>query len=321
MKTGFVVIGRNEGKRLQACLASLPVDAACVYVDSGSTDGSVMHSREAGATVVELDMAVPFTAARARNEGWRKLLEQFPDIRYVHFLDGDCELCNGWLAIAESYLIENSEYAVACGRRKEKYPQASIYNTLCDIEWNTPVGDAKACGGDALFRLDALQEVSGYNPSLIAGEEPELCIRLRACGYKVRRIDHDMTSHDAALTHFSQWWKRSVRCGYAYALGASLHGGEPERHCVAETRRAIVWGMALPLLMIALGLVVSPWLFAGFLIYPAQWLRLTRKSPVKQVALYWASFSLLSKFSEAWGVLKYYFNHLFKKQAVLIEYK
>ena len=39
---GAVVIGRNEGARLERCLDSLQGTVACiVYADSGSEDGSV----------------------------------------------------------------------------------------------------------------------------------------------------------------------------------------------------------------------------------------------------------------------------------------
>jgi hypothetical protein len=43
---GVVVIGRNEGQRLITCLGSVSTAAKVVYVDSGSTDGSVQAARE-----------------------------------------------------------------------------------------------------------------------------------------------------------------------------------------------------------------------------------------------------------------------------------
>ena len=69
---GAVVMGRNDGERLKLCIDSLSVAARIVYVDSGSTDGSVDWARAHGADVVELDSAVAFTAARARNSGFRR---------------------------------------------------------------------------------------------------------------------------------------------------------------------------------------------------------------------------------------------------------
>ncbi|BBH45959.1 hypothetical protein KU43P_24360 [Pseudomonas sp. KU43P] len=225
---GVVVIGRNEGMRLERCLASLAKGAdQVVYVDSGSTDGSVQRARSHGVEVLALDMSIPFTAARARNEGFACLLQLCPNLRHVQFVDGDCEVVAGWLASAQAFLDGHPEVAVVCGRRRERFPERSIYNHLCDLEWDTPVGEAKACGGDALMRVEAFRDVSGYRPGLIAGEEPELCVRLRARGWKIWRLDAEMTLHDAAMTRFSQWWRRCIRGGYAFAEGAYLHGYPP----------------------------------------------------------------------------------------------
>ena len=268
---GCVIIGRNEGDRLRACLTSLVgKTAAMVYVDSGSTDGSVALARGLGVTVVELDMTIPFTAARGRNEGFHALQGGLPSLRYIQFVDGDCEVLPGWLDAAREFLESHPEAAVTCGRRRERYPEQSIYNRLCDMEWDTPLGEAKACGGDAIIRAAALVAVGGYRNDLIAGEEPELCVRLRRAGWKVWRIDHDMTLHDAGMTRFGQWWKRSLRSGHAFAEGAYLHGASSERHWVRESRRAWVWGGVIPLLIL-LGVPMLGWgaLALSFL-YPLQ---------------------------------------------------
>lgn len=315
---GAVAIGRNEGDRLVACLAALRgrVDPI-VYVDSGSTDDSVAAARAAGAHVVALDTSIPFTAARARNAGLAALRAQAPEAAYVQFLDGDCVLQSGWIEAARTFLQEHPQVAVACGRRREKFPDHSLYNRLIDAEWDTPVGDAKACGGDALMRIDALQEVGGYRDSLIAGEEPELCVRLRARGWTIQRLDAEMTLHDADLTRFGQWWRRAQRGGHAYAEGAALHGGPPERHKVRETRSALFWGAGLPILALLGALLVSPWALALLLAYPAQMLRLRGKgAPWAQ-----AVFVVLAKLPEAQGALQYWVKRLRGAESTLIEYK
>ena len=219
-RVGAVVIGRNEGESLGRCLGSLAGLSPVVYVDSGSTDGSVVLAREQGAVVVELDLALPFTAARARNAGLSRLRELEPGLAYVQFIDGDCELVNGWLEAALAKLRSDPGLAVVCGRRRERRPEASRYNRLCDIEWNTPIGEANACGGDALMRAEALQAVGGFAAGLIAGEEPDLCYRLRRRGHRIWRIDADMTLHDANITSLGQWWRRTLRSGHAYAAGS-----------------------------------------------------------------------------------------------------
>ena len=218
-KVAAVVIGRNEGERLKRCLASLQGLAQLVYVDSGSTDGSLQAARDAGAEVVELDMTAPFTAARARNAGAALI-----DAPFIQFVDGDCEVQPGWINAALTWLADRPEAAVACGRRRERAPEASVYNALADDEWNTPIGEATACGGDALIRTEAFLAAGGYRDDLIAGEEPELCLRLRRLGWSVWRLDEEMTLHDAAMTRFSQWWIRTRRAGHAFAEGAWLHG-------------------------------------------------------------------------------------------------
>ncbi len=310
MTIAAVVIGRNEGARLLACLAALEGQVAqVVYVDSGSTDGSFAVAERAGAQVIALDMSQPFTAARARNAGVAALGR---DVELVQFLDGDCALREGWIDTARAFLDRHPEVAVVCGRRRERAPEASVYNALIDREWDTPPGEALACGGDALMRIAAVRAVGGYRETLIAGEEPELCLRLRRKGWKIWRLDAEMTWHDAQIARFSQWWQRSRRAGHAFAEGASLHGARPDRQWVAETRRALLWGAVLPLLIFAGAILITPWALLALLVYPAQVLRLARRGPLP-----WAFFTVLGKFPEAAGVLQFHT----RRQSRIIEYK
>ncbi len=320
---GVVDIGRNEGQRLVRCLSSvLGCAAAVVYVDSNSTDGSAPRAQEMGAQVVQLDLSLPFTAARARNAGLARLRETAASVRYVMFVDGDCEVEPEWLPTARAFLDAHGEIAAVCGRRKERFPTASVYNRLCDIEWNTPVGEALAYGGDVLMRMEAVVAAGGYRDSLIAGEEPELCVRLRAAGWKIWRLDAPMTLHDAAMVRFSQWWRRNVRAGHAYAEGAALHGAPPERHWVRHTRSVVLWGLVLPLVFL-LGAVVSVWMLAaGVALYLLQWVRLSVKFRHDGgFAIIRAGFMLLGKFAEAKGVCQYAFNRSRNRASALIEYK
>jgi GT2 family glycosyltransferase len=322
-KVGIVVIGRNEGERLVKCLLSARGNGApIVYVDSGSTDSSVKHARDAGCDVVTLNMDVPFTAARARNAGFARLHASEPTLPYVQFVDGDCEIAPDWIGNAAAFLDNHPDAVVACGRRRERFPERSVYNWLCDREWNTPVGKTKSCGGDALMRADMFEKVGGFRADLIAGEEPELCVRLRRAGGEVWRLDEEMTLHDANLTRFSQWWRRAVRSGYAQAQGAFLHGAPPEQHKVWETRRAWIWGFWLPIACLVCVLLFGPYGWLAFLIYPLQFLRQVMRTRGDWPARVTMSFfQLVARFAESWGQLKFTFDRLSGRQTRIIEYK
>ena len=323
-KVGAVVIGRNEGQRLARCLESLIRSAILVYVDSGSTYDSVATAKYLGATVVELDMQQPFTAARARNEGFRFLLEKHQGIEFIKFVDGDCEVNASWLDRAFEFLSVNQDFAAVCGRRRERYPDATIYNQICDIEWDTPIGEATACGGDALIRVSALTAVDGYQDSLIAGEEPEMCFRMRQQGWKIMRLDAEMTLHDAAMTRFSQWWKRNQRAGHAYAEGYALHGKSSEKFNWSECRSIILWSALLPLAIILLA-TITPFALVLFFMYPMQIFRLSlryyRRWRDVNLAFLYAVSNVVGKWPQFIGMLEFIKNKKLGRKSQLIEYK
>lgn len=317
-KIGVVAIGRNEGERLRRCLLSVLPDApATVYVDSGSNDGSDQMAAELGADVVCLDMTRPFTAARARNEGFQRLSLSHPDLAFVQFVDGDCEVVPGWIGAAREFLERHPECAAVCGRRRERYPEHSVYNRICDEEWDTPVGDTLACGGDVLMRTSAFRSVGGYRNNMIAGEEPELCVRLRGKGWRIHRLDQEMTLHDANITRFSQWWKRTVRSGHAYAEGAWIHGALPERFWLREARRAWLWGMYFPASIALAIYFFGPSAALLGLVYPLQWVRMLMRNGSTSSS----TFLILGKFAEVYGAMKFHFNRLRGVSGPLIEYK
>ena len=318
-----VVIGRNEGERLRLCLLSLlPQVEAVIYVDSGSTDGSADLAATLGATVVELGMEQPFTAARARNAGLTELCSLMSGIQWVQFVDGDCEVATGWLHSASAFLDAHADVAAVCGRLRERFPERSVYNLLCDLEWDTPIGEAHACGGNVMARITAIRQVGGYRESLIAGEEPELCVRLRAAGWKIWRIESEMALHDAAITSFGQWWRRTLRSGYAFAQGSHLHGGAPERFWVQEAHSAWAWGLALPLAIVGAVGLWGPWALTGLAAYPLQMLRLYfRGRGASRPRAVRAIFLVLGKFPEGLGALKFHAQRWTGGVPTLIEYK
>lgn len=255
MNVGIVVIGRNEGERLVACLASLiPAGMPIVYADSNSTDGSAETAERLGVTVVRLDPSRPMNAARGRKEGTNTLVALGRSLDYVFYIDGDCILQSGFLERAADFLDRHPRVAAVCGRRFEARPDASFYNRLCDEEWNTPSGRTDACGGDALMRLAAVLEVGGFDEELMASEEPELSARLRAAGWEIWRIDALMTEHDAAIFSFGAYWRRHLRGGVGYFQAWRKTAKLAERINGRTLRSAMFWSGVLPLFAIILAL-------------------------------------------------------------------
>lgn len=332
---GIVVIGRNEGERLRRCLGSVLGQArTIVYVDSGSSDGSQKLAHSAGAHVIELDLSAPFTAARARNAGFERVMEVAPGTEFVQFVDGDCELDPAWLDIAARALSAEPELAVVCGRRRERFPGASLYNRLCDVEWDTPVGEARACGGDALVRTAAFRLVGGYDPAMIAGEEPDLCLRLIRSGFRIQRIDAEMTLHDAAMTRWTQWWHRAVRTGHTAAELLAKYGAAPEHLRLRRALSALSWAVVYPLAWLALflwaqssgsRLLGAAALFAPALAYARLFLRIRRHylsaGRSRADAQTYAASCILAKGPETWGMLLYLGHRLMGRQPRWIEYK
>lgn len=333
MNIGVVVIGRNEGERLRRCLESVLGErlAQVVYVDSGSADDSVGLARNLGAQVVDLDLAMPFNAARARNAGYAALTRIDPDIGYVQFVDGDCELLPGWLVVARNALECRRELAIVAGRLKERDPDASIYNRLGEMEWNfLGSGDVTSVGGIFMIRRDAFEQVGGFDPTIAAGEEPELCQRLGRHAWLISRLDADMAWHDLAMTRFGQWWKRQMRGGYG-GMDVAVRFGLPQFK--RNNLRARFW-TAWPLLVVLTGAGFG--LLAGsltgslaalgiFLIWPLQMLRIGirswRSGQPCRIAIAYAFFTMLSFWPQMLGQTKYFLDKMGRRTPGLIEYK
>lgn len=315
---GLVVIGRNEGERLKRCLRSVPKDAPIFYVDSASTDDSVEFAKSVQAVVVELDMAKPFTAARARNEGFAALLNQYPQITFVQFVDGDCELERDWLGEASAFLKAQKSVAAVCGRRRERNPGASLYNRMCDEEWDTEIGQADSCGGDVMIRVQAFKDAEGYDATMIAGEEPELCSRLRAAGWKIWRLDLPMTIHDADMHSFDQYWKRAIRSGFGYAQvlrKTSIEGkGSLYRR---EVARALLWTIGVVGIAVLCGMLFG---IVGLAIAPTiwlmQWMRLGIRHGFNK-----GGHILVSKVAESIGIMRFLITQLRGRTHGAIFYK
>ncbi len=324
-----VVIGRNEGERLRRCLQSVNAMTRCgfeteiIYVDSGSIDGSLALAESLGARTIALKPERP-SAALGRNAGWRAARGSM-----VLFLDGDTVLHP---AFAADSLPEFStaEVAVGWGHRREIHPEQSIYNRTLDLDWVYLPGPTMYCGGDALFRRSVLTETGGFDETLIAGEEPELCRRIAALGFTILHVDRPMTGHDLAITRWRQYWKRSTRAGHAFAEVSERFRSAQQPFWSDESRRnrnrALVL-LALCLLGLAGSiLLTSPWpivllvIFLLALAVRSAWKARWKSKDIVALMLY-GIHSHLQQVPIYWGQLQYKWNRRKGKRAMLLEYK
>lgn len=329
MQLAVVIIGRNEGARLERCLRSvlamqpLPVELEIIYVDSASTDGSPARAATLGAQVITVYPERP-AAAIGRNAGWRAATAPL-----ILFLDGDTILHPDFVHVAAQHLAD-PKVAIVWGHRRELYPQVSIYQRVLDLDWVYPPGISEFCGGDALMRRSVLEEVGGYDPLLIAGEEPEMCQRIRSRGYTILHIDQPMTLHDLAITRWAQYWRRAVRAGHAYAEVSTrlkntayplwqrearknlLHAGVLiGLFAVASVASVAIQSSILVLLSIGVFLVLS---------VRSAWKSRWKSNDLFTLGLY----GLHSQFQQipiAVGQLTFYYHRWRGRQRQLIEYK
>jgi GT2 family glycosyltransferase len=325
-RCGIVVIGRNEGARLGRALdAAVATGKPVVYVDSRSTDDSVLLAKECGADVVELDATVHLSAAVARNAGADRLLAEHPSIEFVQFIDGDCILEPDWVDRAVAVLVADPTLAAVCGRRRESNPRRNVFHRIAEIEWGLGgTGAVDAFGGDVMIRVEWFRRAGGYNPVVMAGEDPELSARIRGEGGTIVRLDAVSTWHDIRMVSVRQWWRRAERSGYGGALVAHLHR-RSDRLYVPETKRALLWGGVAPLGALALVrwtrlpllAVVAKYCLSAF--RAGRGARGARLTSLDRIA--WGVSCVMSAVPQAIGAVRYLREAFLGRHPHLIEYK
>lgn len=225
-----IVIGKNEGERLQRCLTSVkqvfadecPVEYEIIYVDSQSTDDSVSFAQTLPVTHVVLLTGV-CNAAIARNAG-----AEMAKGDILFFLDGDMKLLPGFLP------------KILTGQSTLVYPflSALFSDEVHDTQWNylfttyrhkQHVGDSDTyeavTGGFFLIMRELWEKVGGMDTRFRCNEDYDLGLRLTQMGLPLCRksilaVKHYMVNYTlrasyvtnmkyAALLLRKHWRKRN----------------------------------------------------------------------------------------------------------------
>jgi glycosyltransferase involved in cell wall biosynthesis len=258
-RISFVVIGLDEAARLPGCLHALARQGFAreqievLYVDSGSRDGSPELAAAEGADRV---LAIPragANAARARNAGLGEARAPF-----VHFVDGDTCLEPGWAREALDCLESDPRLAAVEGCLREERPDANLYHAVWELDWPSRAGAIDFVGGNALYRAEAVRAVAGFDPAMRVGEEPELGARLRARGWRFRRLDRLMARHDLELESLGDYLRQAYKSGLSCGLVAAATGGWRRGYWSGRLRRTLLQA-ALLLAPAALAVALLPW--------------------------------------------------------------
>jgi GT2 family glycosyltransferase len=327
LRWGIVMVGRNEAKRLRITLPkNLEFKVPLVYVDSCSSDDSLdyLHSLN----VQTLQITPPLSAAKGRNFGFQKIMKEFPELEWIHFVDADCYLDKNWPQLFQEYIINSFSVGVICGYTKEEHKDRSIYNFLLDVEWHGEVGEILSCGGNSLVNAHFFKMCGGFDETLTAGEEAVMCSRMRALGQKVIRIPETMSFHDGNIHKFNIWWRRMIRSGYAMALGAHRYPITERKFELRRLQKTIAvsffgfLALLLPLApqinFIDTFIIV---MICYFLYFVKIILNQTKKKYSFCEASKYSAFCIIGKWAELWGILKYVLEVLQGNSPKLIEYK
>jgi len=235
----IIVIGLNEEKNLKECLSSIFESSLggdekleIVYVDSGSIDNSIAIAKSFyNVKVISLQDSPP-SAAKGRNLG-----ASITKGDYIQFVDGDSALDKNWIKMALQALELDQSKGVVFGAIEEVDNKNTIYSKVCRFDWYTPPGDYRLCGGNAMWRRDIFIKAGGFDSTLSAGEEPDLCYKVRQNGHRIVCLDAPMVKHDLDMNSFKEYWLRSIRSGYAYSVIAMRFMNMEEKLWLKETIR------------------------------------------------------------------------------------
>lgn len=238
---GLVIVSAHQRKP-SAPIAAPPGVPGVVVAVAGSPAAAA--AREAGLELVEVD-ASGCSGGRARNAGYRRLKKISPHLKFVQFAETGVEIDPRWFPAAARFMGRRPEVAVLEGRISFREASAKSFFRR-QARRSDEDGELQATGPNAFFRADAFEAAGGFRGDIIADETADLCIRLRRRGAHAWLSEQPMATVHAGETSFPAWRARAIEDGYAYAAGAALHGGPPERYCAKEQARAVMWGAVFP---------------------------------------------------------------------------
>ena len=262
-----IVIGKNEGARLDACMSSIRsamgvLAHEIIYVDSRSSDDSVERAKAHGARCYVLG-AQKTTAGLGRYVGTQEAKGE-----YLLFLDGDMQLQKGFCEKAMMAMAQRS-YDGCTGIRKDIYLKNGEIVGENDNYFGCRAERIVPEFGGALFiKKEALEKAGGWSPDTIACEEAELHARLKAHKLQIAELPVNMIIHTDAVRE-----DRGVlgvalsrrRLGEGQALRCAMAAGQANAYITHENEKFLLY--SIDWMCVILLAVLGVWGFLGVLFF------------------------------------------------------
>ena len=221
----MVLITRNQewnvARLVQSVLreADTTGGADVVLVDSNSNDRTAEIAASYPVRVLRLRGDQPLSPAAGRYVGFHEVTGDS-----VLFLDGDMELCAGWLGPALAAMRAEPDIGGLTGPLLEGPLGTAVEPPNRAAEPR----ELRHSGGAVLHRRSALARVGPFNPYLRSDEEPELCLRLRHAGFRIVELPDPIARHyselDTRLPTLFKRWRRGLYLGAGQSIRHQLHG-------------------------------------------------------------------------------------------------
>ena len=211
----MVVVNFNGGKYLHRCLLAIDAQSRrpdhVIVVDNASTDGSLRDAQSRFPAFTYIDNPTNVGFAAANNQAFEICSSR--GVEYVALLNPDAFAAPDWLATLLGAASRESHYAswASCLLRADAPAEVDglgdAYH-ICGSAWRRRHGQALdgawlvdrdvfcACAAAALYRLDAVQRVGGFDSDLFCYmEDVDLGFRLRLMGYSCRLVAAARVEH------------------------------------------------------------------------------------------------------------------------------
>jgi GT2 family glycosyltransferase len=307
----FVIKAFNEEAKIAACIESVlkatrevPGRCEVILADSVSSDRTVAIAQAYPVRIVQLRDANQRGCGAGVQLGYQHASGQF-----VFLLDGDMQVHDRFVPVALAALQADPGLAGVAGLLIDVAVRNAFDHQRVSEEVSGVARDERWLNGGGLYRRSAIEQAGGYaaDLNLKGWEEAELGMRLRAAGWRLRRIAVLAVRHDGHLAGTGQMLRRLWVNGRAFASGVLLRQawGRPwwrdALRLLAEPLLAIAWWVVGLASLAAAGLLDRVW---PLLVWAAASLMLAAFMVVRKRSVRRAALSLVLWHFLAGGLLR-----------------